>query len=77
MQSSVEGVVAGTSVERPKRVVSWGWFMKRALLGITILVVATGSVAWLTYASIDPKLDTEQGQMAAPTAERLPVADVH
>lgn len=76
MQSSIEGV-AGTSGEQPTRVVSWGWFMKRALLGVAILVVATGSLAWLTYASIDPSLDTEQNRLAEPSAERVPVAEFH
>jgi hypothetical protein len=32
---------------------SFGWVMKRLALGIFILVVAVGSVAWLTYASIE------------------------
>ena len=38
--------------------VTLGWFLKRTLLGIAILLVAMGGLAWLTYASIDPDADT-------------------
>lgn len=33
------------------------WALKRAVLGIVILVVSIGSLAWLTHAAIDPKLE--------------------
>lgn len=39
------------------------WVMKRVALGVIILVVAFGSIAWLTYASI------EQGEAAIDDAE--------
>jgi hypothetical protein len=39
------------------RVVTLGWFLKRSIIGIAILMVAMGGLAWLTYASIDPNLD--------------------
>ena len=39
------------------------WVMKRVALGVVILVVAFGSIAWLTYASI------EQGAAAIDDAE--------
>jgi hypothetical protein len=41
-----------------------GWVMKRALLGIAILFISMGSVAWLTYASIDPDLDNTPSDAA-------------
>lgn len=46
--------------------VTFGWFFKRALIGIAILMVAMGGLAWLTHASIDP--DEED---LAPTAAAL------
>jgi hypothetical protein len=49
----------------PARPVTLGWFLKRSLLGIAILLVAMGGLAWLTYASIDPKLDAEAGTAPA------------
>lgn len=42
--------VQGTAV----RTVGLGWFLRRSLIGIAILLVAMGGLAWLTYASIDP-----------------------
>lgn len=37
------------------------WALKRALLGTVILVVALGSLAWLTHAAIDPSLEASDG----------------
>jgi hypothetical protein len=56
------------------RPVTLGWALKRALLGIAILVVAMGSVAWLTYASIDPNL--ERGDLPDTAKPRAPLAQV-
>jgi hypothetical protein len=56
------------------RPVTLGWALKRALLGIAILVLAMGSVAWLTYASIDPNL--EGGDLPEAAKPRAPVAQV-
>jgi len=53
---SVQGVLA--------RPVTVGWFLKRSLLAVVILIVAMGGLAWLTYASIDPTTDGD----APPTA---------
>ncbi|AHB50380.1 hypothetical protein W911_15435 [Hyphomicrobium nitrativorans NL23] len=47
--------------------VTLGWFLKRTLVGIAILMVAMGSLAWLTYASIDPDLD------ASPATANMPL----
>ena len=59
---------SAADVLQPLRPMSFGWVMKRALLGIAILVVSMGSVAWLTYASIDPDLDNVPSEAAkAPT----------
>jgi hypothetical protein len=63
-------IVQGLPVH-PARHVTLGWFVKRSLLGIAILLVAMGGLAWLTYASIDPKLDAEA---AAASANVLPAA---
>ena len=64
---------ASVAPHLPLRPVTLGWALKRALLGIAILVVAMGSVAWLTYASIDPDLDRADTP-ARPVQE--PVAQV-
>ena len=40
----------GTAAMHP---MSLGWVMKRTALGLLILAIAMGSIAWLTYASID------------------------
>lgn len=31
-----------------------GWALKRAVLGLLIMMIGCGSVAWLLYASIEP-----------------------
>lgn len=41
------------------------WALKRALLGTLILVVALGSLAWLTHAAIDPSLEENDGPPVA------------
>lgn len=38
-----------------------GWVLKRALLGIVILVVVVGAAAVLLHASIDEKLEASFG----------------
>jgi hypothetical protein len=57
------------------RPVTLGWALKRALLGLAIIALAMGSVAWLTYASIDPDLEGGDQPRAAKAA-RMPVAQV-
>ncbi|MBL8565923.1 MAG: hypothetical protein JNM89_09415 [Hyphomicrobiaceae bacterium] len=47
------------------------WAVKRALLGLTILVVMFGGGAWLLYATIDPdRADASEtaAQISAPPA---------
>jgi hypothetical protein len=36
---------------------TWRSALKRAVLGLVILAVTMGGVAWLTYASIEPESD--------------------
>jgi len=52
------------------RPITLGWVLRRSLIGIAILMVAMGGLAWLTYASIDPDLDGETGAQSA-TVHRL------
>jgi hypothetical protein len=66
---------AGVAPRLPLRPITLGWALKRALLGIAILAVAMGSVAWLTYASIDPALDDRADAPVKPV--EAPVAHVH
>lgn len=39
---------------QPVELKSLGWALRRAALGLAILLVATGFAAWLFYASIEP-----------------------
>lgn len=69
--------VQGAAVHPAVRPVTWTWFLKRSLLGIAILLVAMGGLAWLTYASIDPDLDGDiapkSAKSAASSAQAVPV----
>jgi len=67
------GVEDAPSVQRaPLRPVTIGWFVRRTLLGVAILMVAMGGLAWLTYASIDPTLDDTLGKETAKPAPAAP-----
>lgn len=54
------------------RPVTLGWFLKRSLIGIAILMVAMGGLAWLTYASIDPDADGDAGPTSAKALREAP-----
>lgn len=45
--------------------VTLGWVMKRVALGVIILVLAFGSIAWLTYASIEHDAASSDGAETA------------
>jgi hypothetical protein len=45
--------------------VTLAWVLKRSMIGIAILLVAMGGLAWLTYASIDPDLDGDAKPISA------------
>ncbi len=60
--------VQGTFV----RPVTLGWFLKRSLIGIAILLIAMGGLAWLTYASIDPDADGDTAPQSAKTLREAP-----
>ena len=47
--------------------VTLGWFLRRTIVGIAILMVAMGGLAWLTYASIEPE---EEAAATAPMQTR-------
>ena len=68
MATGVDGAQAVQG--EPLRPVTLRWFLKRSLVGIAILVVAMGALAWLTYASIDPDLDRD------PTTPANAITDV-
>jgi hypothetical protein len=55
--------LASITATAPLNPMSFGWVMKRIALGVCILVLAVGSVAWLTYASI------EQSDAQSPLSE--------
>jgi hypothetical protein len=61
--------VQGTFV----RPVTLRWFLKRTLIGIAILLIAMGGLAWLTYASIDPDLDGDAAPRSAKAGREIPV----
>lgn len=41
------------------RPVTLGWVLKQTAILVLILVVAMGGMAWLTYASIDPVIESD------------------
>ena len=51
----------------------WVWALRRALLGITILVVSIGGAAWLLYAAIDP--DAEAGTEARAALRKSAISE--
>ncbi|MCU0954908.1 MAG: hypothetical protein MUC37_09930 [Hyphomicrobium sp.] len=59
MTTHVEST-GGNAVAVTPRLLNARWALRRALLGLFILVIGVGSVAWLTHASIDPSLETTQ-----------------
>lgn len=44
------------------RLMTLGWVVKRALLGFFLVMLAMGSVAWLTYASMEPATDQSESE---------------
>lgn len=56
MSVRLEGSAAATADAAP-HTLNLRWAMRRALLGLVILTVGVGSVAWLTHASIDQTQD--------------------
>lgn len=57
MSVQVQGPVESSAV-LAARPFNAGWAIRRAVLGLVILVVGIGSLAWLTHASIDPALES-------------------
>jgi hypothetical protein len=60
----------------PLRPITLAWFLKRSLIGLAILMVAMGGLAWLTYASIDPDLDGVPSTAEASKPHHEPAARV-
>ena len=52
----------GETVSKAPRLLDARWALRRALLGILILTVGIGAMAWLTHASIDPTLEAVAAQ---------------
>ena len=59
----------GPQVRQPQ-LVSLGWALRRAALGLLVLLVAVALGAWLLYASIDP--DEAAAGPAAQKASSVP-----
>lgn len=59
MQARADGVGVESANNLPATV-SVGWFIKRTIIGIFILAITVGGMAWLTYASIDPALELRE-----------------
>lgn len=71
MPNTVHGA-HGAATLRP---LTWRSAVKRAALGLLIIAVSMGSVAWLTYASIEP--DTGPAAKAPAPADTLPLPLAH
>jgi hypothetical protein len=50
------------ALAKTPRLLDARWALRRALLGLFILTVGIGAVAWLTHASIDPALEAVAAQ---------------
>lgn len=50
------------AVNSAPRLLDARWALRRALLGLAILALGIGSMAWLTHASIDPSLEAASVQ---------------
>lgn len=59
---------SGLSVEQrhEPQLATLGWALRRAALGLFILLVAVASGAWLFYASIEPEGLPSQSEYALP-----------
>lgn len=57
------GPISFPEQQKPVSAVSLAWFLKRTLLGVTILLLAVGTFACLLYASIEP----DRAEAASPT----------
>jgi hypothetical protein len=68
---------AAHAAEAPLQPITLGWALKRAVLGIVILAVAMGGVAWLTYASIDPELERGEVPKAVKATHTIPEQPLH
>ncbi len=56
-----------------------GWALKRALIGICILAVSVGGIAWLLHATIDPNLDARAEDARAsskPVEVAVPASEI-
>ncbi len=56
MTGQLQGA-GGDTITHPPRLLDARWALRRALLGLTILALGIGCMAWLTHASIDPALE--------------------
>ena len=54
----------GETLAKAPRLLDARWALRRALLGLLILTVGIGAMAWLTHASIDPTLEAVAAQSA-------------
>jgi hypothetical protein len=52
----------GDTLAKAPRLLDARWALRRALLGLCILAVGIGTMAWLTHASIDPTLEAVAAQ---------------
>ncbi len=57
MSIQAQGTTDGAS-EISAPIFNLRWAVRRTLLGILILVLGIGTLAWLTHASIDPALES-------------------
>ena len=51
---TIEVADAGMKPHTAVAELTLGWAVRRALLGITILVLSVSALAWLLYTTIDP-----------------------
>ncbi len=52
----------GETIAHAPRLLDARWALRRALLGLVLLALGIGAMAWLTHASIDPTLEAVAAQ---------------
>jgi hypothetical protein len=55
--TSIDAAANVATNAHPLRAATLGWALRRTLLCLSILAIAISAMAWLTHASIDPRLE--------------------
>jgi len=69
--ASTSGITRAPSApEQRPQIATWGWALRRAALGLLVLLVIVTLGAWLLWASIDPDEASAADAPGAATTEQ-------